>query len=299
MTHHTDSTTASSTDDSHLGSVSAFRSNWVDRPESKRYHFWRAEPENQIQFAFQNHWRVFQQVMGDVRAGRALEVGCGRGSMGAFFADSGFDTHLLDTSEPVLHLAQQNFTADYLHSSPICGDALSLPYADSSFDVVVSIGLLEHFSDISQPLREQLRILRSGGIFLGYVVPERAISVQTLAIPVNLLLRLAYMIYQIVRGRTVQNGASIKKPLFRNSFAGRDYLAILQENGVQEMGSFGMFPVPLISHSYKFPFSCMAPPLERGVVWLWKQIMSMRGRAHDPWICAERWGLAFLVWAKK
>jgi ubiquinone/menaquinone biosynthesis C-methylase UbiE len=286
-------------DDYSDGSVSAFRTNWNSRPESKTYHFSAGQPANQVQFAFQNHWRVFQKIMGDVTGGRAIEVGAGRGSMGAFFAANGFETHLLDTSEKALHSAQYNFEQDKLNSYCICGDTLNLPYADDSFDVLVSIGLLEHFEDVEQPVVEQMRLLRDGGVFLGYVVPERPISVQTLAIPVNTMLKLSHRLLSLTRSTPAEQRPPAKAPLYRNTFTSEAYLAIMRQLNVADCGSFGMFPVPLVSHSYQFPFTPMASPLEQGLIKCWQALLTLNPASIDKWTCPERWGLAFLVWAKK
>lgn len=282
------------------GSVEAFRTNWSQRRETRRYHFKRGVPENQVQFAFQSHWRVFQRILGEIKSGRSLEAGCGRGSMSAYFADDGFDAYLLDTSHVALQSAGDNFLADDLTARSTCGDALTLPFPSGFFDVVVSIGLLEHFVDIRAPLVEQLRILRPGGVFLGYIVPERRVSVQTLAIPINAVLRLGYAIYSYLWAKGKPQTSAAKTSLYRSDYAADDYLSILQRAGVRESGSFGMFPVPLISHSSAFPFSLMPQPLERLLVRLWQGLLKPRpGAARDPWICPERWGLAFLVWARK
>jgi SAM-dependent methyltransferase len=219
--------------------------------------------------------------------------------MGAFFADGGFDAYLLDTSDVALHIARANFEADDLAGHPVCGDALALPYPSGVFDVVVSIGLLEHFADITQLLQDQLRVLRPGGVFLGYVVPERTFSVQTLAVPINLVLRMAYAIYKVFKPVSKKGSRSAKAALYRNRFVAADYLAVLRQTGIQEAGSFGMFPVPLVSQSPAFPFSPMTPALERILVRIWQRLLSLRRRSSDPWICREGWGLAFLVWARK
>jgi ubiquinone/menaquinone biosynthesis C-methylase UbiE len=281
------------------GSVEAFRANWRERVESYRYHFKRGMPENQIQFAFQNHWRIFRQVMGDLRSGRVLEVGCGRGSMSAFFAEAGFETHLLDTSYEVLKIASANFGADGLKGAPICGDALALPYPDRTFDVIYSIGLFEHFAEITHPLREQIRVLRPGGVFLGYIVPERPFSVQTLALPLNAILHIGHALYHLMQPRGTRS-RSAKAPVYRNDYSSAAYLSVLHRLKVADAGSFGMFPAPLISHSPGFPFSLMAPPLERALVRLWQRWFTPRQlQRRDPWTCSERWGLAFMVWARK
>jgi len=282
------------------GSIEAFRSNWIQRQESKRYHFKRGAPENQIQFAFQNHWRVFRQILGDIRTGRVLEVGSGRGSMAAFFSDAGFEVHLLDTSQQVLGIARDNFDLDGLLGQYTCGNALSIPYPTGKFDIVMSIGLLEHFREIEPILAEQLRVLRPGGFFLGYVVPENFISVQLLATPINAFLRLEHSVCQGFATRDIKMEHPPKEDLYRNNFPAEKYLSVLQTMRVQTSGSFGMFPVPLISHSPRFPFSLMSSGRERVLVKLWQFLLKpCSGQINDPWSCHERWGLAFLVWAKR
>lgn len=289
---------------SECGDTTSFDTAWRALPAGERYHFRRGRAKNQVQSAFQNHWRVFQEIMGHDflpsaskgSARRVLEAGCGRGSMAAFFADSGFDTFLLDFSTSALETARRNFDHDDLRGAYICGDALDFPFDSSCFDVVVSIGLLEHFSDIRRGVEEQLRVLKPGGFFLGYVVPERPASVQRLGDPINKLLAFFHRCF------TQKNSASwTKSPLFRNEFSSVDYFQILKDAGCQEYGALGMFPVPLISHSPDFPFSPMGPVLERILGIVWRMVMAVRRMlfSHDPWICDEKTGLAFLVWCKK
>jgi SAM-dependent methyltransferase len=288
------------TDQATAGSVDEFRRSWRQRNETRRYHFSRQAPQHQVQFAFQNHWRVFSDVLKGTRLARVLEVGSGRGSMGAFFANHGCETHLLDTSYDVLASARELFSADGLTCRCHNGDALWLPYAASSFDAIFSIGLLEHFEEVRLPLLEQLRVLRPGGMLLCYVVPENRFSVQLLAAPVNLALKLGDRLFC---GRADRGSPKppAKSPLYRNRYASGEYLQALAGAGVTEMGAFGMFPLPLVSHSHAFPFSPMAPGLEKALMGCWRVILGLRRLLlrRDPWTCSERWGLAFLVWARK
>ena len=72
------------------GDVLRFDQNWRTTQEAHYLHWTRSEPENQIQLAFRKHWLTFQELMGpNFKGRRVLEVGCGRGSLSAYFADAG------------------------------------------------------------------------------------------------------------------------------------------------------------------------------------------------------------------
>lgn len=71
----------------------------------------------------------------------------------------------LDITESMLHKAQHKVAASGYQSDIrlILGDAMALPYADKSFDVVVS-GLASHHMDIPLMLSEMKRVLKPGGL---------------------------------------------------------------------------------------------------------------------------------------
>jgi len=101
--------------------------------------------------------------------GQALDIGCGRGRQTAALAENGFDAYGIDFSETAVGLATQDAKA-----SPVVknihftvGDALSLPYADGQFSVVIDSGCLHHIvqKDWKTYVAELTRITRPGGIF--------------------------------------------------------------------------------------------------------------------------------------
>lgn len=96
--------------------------------------------------------------------GKVLEVGCGTGTFLRSVKEYRPDLELFgcDISQTAINLAKEN------NQYPIhfeTADALSLPYGDESFDVVVMMDVLEHLPNTKKALEEVRRILNKGGIF--------------------------------------------------------------------------------------------------------------------------------------
>ena len=109
-----------------------------------------------------------------VRPFRVLEVGCGSAIDLAILAKRvpGVQPIGLDISAQGLRVAK-TFLGYFGGPFGLCrGDTFSLPFADESFGMVFSQGLLEHFRDPSSALREQVRVLAGGGILV-INVPQR------------------------------------------------------------------------------------------------------------------------------
>lgn len=278
------------------GDGETFDRNWQTREESHYTHWTRNEPTNQIQLAFRNHWEVFQQLLESPRFNggkRCLEVGCGRGSLSAYFSEAGYQCTLLDLSPAVIEIARQIFTENKLEAGFAIGDANQLPFATESFDLVFSIGLLEHMSDPATTIREQVRVLNAGGAFLAYVVPERPENVQKEYQWINQILK-GYVSHERQEGMK-------KAAVFRTDSGSDLYLPILRECGLQEIGATGMYPLPMISHSVDFPFTLMPPASERVLVEHFQKILDRRRQetGRHPWLCDESFGQAFLIWGFK
>jgi len=108
------------------------------------------------------------------KAGRALEVGCGSAR---FLCRVGRAAPLsltaLDNEPVALQLAEDTAGAFGVKIEAVQGDVQALPFADDSFDLILSGGLLEHFEDPKVVLREMVRVIRPGGIFYADVVPRK------------------------------------------------------------------------------------------------------------------------------
>ena len=57
----------------------------------------------------------------------------------------------------------------------VFADARSLPFADRSFNTIVSVSVLEHIDGVEPVFVEAYRVLRKNGLFI-YTVPTKAIN---------------------------------------------------------------------------------------------------------------------------
>jgi SAM-dependent methyltransferase len=99
-----------------------------------------------------------------VRPGdRMLEAGCGLGQYVVHFARRGIDVVGVDFSEAAVERHRRAFPG----SDVRVADLRRLPFDDSSFDVYVSLGVVEHYEHGAGPiLDEARRVLHGGGRLL-------------------------------------------------------------------------------------------------------------------------------------
>ena len=88
-----------------------------------------------------------------------LEIGCGTGPNLGALAALGNATGIDLSKTAVAHCKRLGFQARV-------GSALSLPFGQNSFDVVVIMDVLEHLDNDSRAFAQALRVLRKGGIMV-------------------------------------------------------------------------------------------------------------------------------------
>jgi ubiquinone/menaquinone biosynthesis C-methylase UbiE len=103
-----------------------------------------------------------------------LEIGGGLGTDLAQFAMHGASVTDVDLAAAHLQLAEENFRLRGLRGRFIHHDAESLPFADSSFDLVYSNGVLHHTPNTTMVVREIRRVLRPGGRAIVMVYAENS-----------------------------------------------------------------------------------------------------------------------------
>ena len=99
-------------------------------------------------------------MLAPLPSSRILEVGCGGGAVLSFLESKGYTAVGVDILEEAVRLASR--------AAPSCrvmqADAASLPFADGSFDRLISHHLVEHLDDLPQALAEWRRVLVPGAL---------------------------------------------------------------------------------------------------------------------------------------
>jgi ubiquinone/menaquinone biosynthesis C-methylase UbiE len=95
---------------------------------------------------------------------RVLEVGCGQGPLSNHLPSLGASMIGVDMSDASLRRAAEGRRELGNHTLTLMqADAEKLPFADESFDAVVSFGVLHHTPDTDGSVQEVRRVLKPGG----------------------------------------------------------------------------------------------------------------------------------------
>ena len=124
--------------------------------KAEEKHFW---------FHIRRKW-IFDRIKKFVppRA-KILEVGCGTGNVSSFLSKKGYTVIGCELYTEAIDMSWPGFLK-------VQGDANSLPFKDSSFDMVCLFDVIEHFENDIFPIKEACRVVRKGGI-IALTVPAR------------------------------------------------------------------------------------------------------------------------------
>jgi len=148
---------------------------WFWHPEGIRWPASVAYSVLSRSGVFRQHYgRVAQEAARRVQSGRVLDVGTGPGWLLVALRQHipGAELVGADISAAMVREAVRNLaSAGCAERVEVrCADAASLPFAERSFDLVLSTGSLHHWRDRVAGLDEVWRVLKPGGCALVYDV---------------------------------------------------------------------------------------------------------------------------------
>jgi ubiquinone/menaquinone biosynthesis C-methylase UbiE len=113
---------------------------------------------------YQTEWHIPEAVgFPRWRDSDVLEVGCGLGTDAINFARRGARYTGVDLTEASIELVRKRFELEGLAANLSVADAEVLPFADDSFDLVYSHGVLHHTPETQRAIDQIHRVLKPGG----------------------------------------------------------------------------------------------------------------------------------------
>ncbi len=95
---------------------------------------------------------------------KILEIGCAKGKQLIYFArEFGYDVYGIDYSEKGVELAQQNLRIAGVEGTIVCENVFQTSFNEESFDIVYSMGLIEHFQNPAEIIDVHTKLLKRGG----------------------------------------------------------------------------------------------------------------------------------------
>jgi SAM-dependent methyltransferase len=109
---------------------------------------------------------------------RIVEIGCGRGVALPLLAALLQPSRLagVDIDPDRLRMAGERLQRLQVAAELYRADVRALPFASGSFDIVLDFGTCYHIADPARALREIVRVLRPGGLFVCETVSSQLLS---------------------------------------------------------------------------------------------------------------------------
>jgi SAM-dependent methyltransferase len=139
-----------------------------ERGDLNQIAFWESEAENWIAWArapgHDAYWEYSPLFFRDIvppPGRRTLEIGCGEGRVTRDLQGLGHRMSSMDSSASLISASKDlDPGGRYVRA-----DAASVPFADSSFDLVVAYNSLMDMEDMTEAVHEAARVLEPGGLF--------------------------------------------------------------------------------------------------------------------------------------
>ena len=134
-------------------------------------------------------YQIVLEFLPPVQGKKILEIACGRGGFSRFLSSRGATVCGADFSTSAVAIAQKRLldfpslagTVSYLQA-----DVQRMPFAEDSFDIVISCETIEHVPDRAAAVREMYRVCKPGGTL--YLTTPNYLNFMGL-----------YLIYALVR----------------------------------------------------------------------------------------------------
>lgn len=188
-----------------------------------------------------------------------LEGGCGMGNYVSYYAGRGYNVIGLDFAQKAL----KTLATRQPHLKLVGGDVSQMPFADETFDLYYSGGVVEHFEvGAEESLNEARRVLKKDGVLL-------------ISVPYHNPLRKMLSTFRNGEWRVVDssstddNGPLNGKKFFQYAYTRREFQKLLENAGlcvIKTQGYavlWGLYEIPFLNPQGKSEFNANSPETEK------------------------------------
>ncbi len=118
--------------------------------------------------SFKKHAAMYHELVSRCKTSspKVLEVASGTGFYSMELASRGIDVTALEIDPNLTEITDGIAKNLNISLRGVTGDACSIPFPDNSFDFVLSKSFFEHVYDVDLAIREQMRVLKPGGLLV-------------------------------------------------------------------------------------------------------------------------------------
>ncbi len=159
--------------------------------------------------------------------GLAIEVGAGSGRLLIRLGrERPYRLAAVDYARAALRIVGENLRRAGVRGELLLADARALPFRDGAASLVLSGGLLEHFRDPGTVVREQVRVLRPGGLFYADIVPRKL------------------SLYRWAERERIAHDEHMEPGIFESDLSKREWRELISSCGLVDVRLFscGVFP---------------------------------------------------------
>jgi ubiquinone/menaquinone biosynthesis C-methylase UbiE len=243
-------------------------------------------PGTQVSFFYYHYNRFItsqlQKHFSELKGKRLLELGCGRGTSSIYQAVThGLEVVPTDYSEGAVAIANRNMGKYGVPGRAVQADIFNLPFPSGSFDVVISLGVMEHIAQAADAYREMHRMLRPGGVMLSMNVPEKPDNIQRVAAPLNRILISIKNAFALRDNKPWldPNSRSKTADVHRSTMTGSMFAEMARQGGFENVEIFEVNPFPTVDPLPKWG-DWLVTRLYFLALWLRKHI----GRVPEPFL---------------
>ncbi len=114
---------------------------------------------------------VVEELIGEIKGWRALDLGCGSGAYSIPFAERGAEVAGFDLSQTMISLAEEKARErDLIIDFRVADICKPLPFDDHQFDLVFTATALHYVDDLSSFFREAARVMKPEGRMIASVL---------------------------------------------------------------------------------------------------------------------------------